>query len=69
MTTSPPMNPADSARTPLPADVDPGLRGSWMAIRRAAQRARLVAQQTDTDLVVMRAGQVVRVAPSKKTGP
>ena len=50
----------------LPASANADIQGSWVAIRRAAQRARLVAQQTDTDLIVVRAGQVVRVPPKKK---
>jgi hypothetical protein len=56
-------------RNPLPASVNADLRGSWPAILRAAQRARLVAQQTGTDLIVVRNGQVVRVAPGDKTEP
>ena len=48
---------------------DPDLKGSLLAIRRAALRARQVAQQTDTDLIVMRSGQVVRVSPQQKTTP
>jgi predicted house-cleaning NTP pyrophosphatase (Maf/HAM1 superfamily) len=40
-------------------------KGALTAIRRAAQRARQVAQQTETDLIVIRAGQVVRLPPSK----
>lgn len=51
---------------PIPASADADLRGSWAAIRRAAERARQVAQQTGTDLIVVRAGKVVRVAPEKK---
>lgn len=54
---------------PLPAGVDADIQGSWAAMRRAAQRARQVAQQTGTDLIVLRAGQVVRVAPQPKTDP
>lgn len=54
---------------PLPADVDAEIKGSWAAIRRAAQRARQLAQQTGTDLIVVRAGQVVRVAPQPKFKP
>ena len=52
----------------LPSNTPSDIRGSLQAIRRAAQRARLVAQQTGTDLIVMRAGQVVRVASGQKTG-
>jgi len=36
---------------------DPDLRGSSIAIRRAAKRARLVAARTGTQLVVARNGK------------
>ena len=36
------------------------------AIQRAANRARQVAQQTGTDLIVVRSGQLVRVRPPMK---
>ena len=56
--------------TPAYGDVLPGaseeMRGSMKAIQRAAMRARQVAQQTGTDLIVVRAGQVVRVPPQPK---
>ena len=54
---------------PRPASANADILGSWAAMRRAAQRARLVAQQTGTDLIVVRAGQVVRVAPQPKAKP
>ena len=41
--------------------------GALHALRRAAIRARQVAQQTGTDLIVVRSGQVVRVPPQSKT--
>ena len=44
----------------LPAEANADVRGSMAAIKRAVQRARQVAEQTGTDLIVMRAGQVVR---------
>jgi len=53
----------------LPPGADADLRGSLLAIRRAALRARQVAQQTGTDLIVVRSGQVVRVPPQQKTMP
>jgi hypothetical protein len=56
--------PAYGARLPADADVD--LKGSLQAIKRAAQRAREVALQTGTALIVQRAGQVVRVQPAEK---
>lgn len=50
------------AETPLGMNAD--LKGSLHALRRAAHRARQVAQQTGTDLIVVRSGQVVRAPPS-----
>lgn len=50
----------------IPPGADADFKGSFIAIRRAALRARLVAQQTGTDLIVMRSGQVVRVSPQQK---
>ena len=47
----------------LPSDADPDLKGSAKAIKRAARRARDVALQTGTDLIVVRDGKVVRVKP------
>ena len=47
------------------ADVNADFKGAQVAIRRAAQRARQVAQQTGTDLIVIRAGQVVRLSQGK----
>ena len=54
---------------PLPASANADIQGSWAAMRRAAQRARQVAQQTGTDLIVVRAGQVVRLTPQPKAKP
>lgn len=53
----------------FPPGADADLRGSLLAIRRAALKARQVAQQTGTDLIVVRSGQVVRVPPQQKTTP
>lgn len=53
----------------MPPGVDADLKGSLHAIRRAALRARQVAQQTGTDLIVVRSGQVVRVPPQPKATP
>lgn len=53
----------------LPASADADLSGSLAAMRRAAQRARQVAQQTGTDLIIVRAGRVIRVRPQKKPNP
>jgi hypothetical protein len=50
----------------MPPGADADLKGSLHAIRRAALRARQVAQQTGTDLIVVRSGQVVRVPPQPK---
>jgi hypothetical protein len=42
-------------------------QGAQAAIRRAAQRARQLAQQTGTDLIVARAGQIVRLPQGKSS--
>lgn len=42
-----------------------GMAGAQAAMHRAAQRARLIAQQTGTDLIIARAGHVVRVSSEK----
>ena len=43
-------------------------RGYALARREAdALKARQVAEQTGTDLIVVRSGQVVRVPPQRKT--
>lgn len=43
---------------------NPDLRASPTALRRAAAMARKIAIDTDTELVVMREGRIVRV-PAK----
>ena len=53
----------------LPPGADADLKGSLLAIRWAALRARQLAEQTGTDLIVVRSGQVVRVSPQAKTTP
>lgn len=61
------MTPSQQVNESMPAyesdakGADADFKGAQAAIRRAAQRARQVAQQTGTDLIVVRAGQVVRV--------
>jgi hypothetical protein len=49
-----------------PADFPDELMGSLAALRRAAQRARQVALQTGTDLIVVRDGHVVHVNPAEE---
>ena len=51
----------------LPPGTDANMKGSMKAIQRAALRARQVAEQTGTDLIVVRAGQIVHVRPQQKT--
>ena len=51
------------------SEMDADFEGSLAAIRRAALRARQVALQTGTDLILMRAGQLVRVSPQSKPEP
>ena len=45
------------------------LRGSWQALQRAAQRAREVAVQTGTDLVVTRNGVQEHIKPQPTPTP
>jgi len=59
------LNEESGAGENLPDSVKEALH----ALQRAAVRARQVAQQTGTDLIVMRSGQVVRVSPQQKTTP
>ena len=44
---------------------DPNLRASSLAMRRAAQLARKVAMQTNTDIVIVQNGQLVRIPASE----
>ena len=69
MTTSEQVNKPVTNDSQLPRGADADLKGSLMAIRRAALRARQVAEQTGTDLIVVRSGRVVRVPPQSKTTP
>lgn len=39
------------------------LRGSWQALQRAARRARELAVQTGTELIVSRGGAIERIKP------
>ena len=39
------------------------LRGSWLALQRAALRARELAAQTGTELIVSRCGVIERIKP------
>ncbi len=43
------------------------LRGSWLALQRAALRARELAAQTGTELVVSRNGAIERIKPQPNT--
>jgi predicted ABC-type ATPase len=61
-----------SAREPsspydISTDADAFVRGSMAALRRAAERARVIAEQTGTDLIVMRNGEMVRIKPQAQT--
>lgn len=40
---------------------DPDLRASMAAMQRAAEMARQIAIQTDTELVVVEHGEIVRI--------
>jgi len=41
------------------------LRASQIAIRRAAQQARLTAIQTDTNLIIVKDGKTIRIPASE----
>ena len=64
-----PMNTIQHVNEPEPdygtpaTTMDADLRGSYVAIQRAALQARLLAVQTGTDLIVFREGRIVRVSP------
>jgi len=70
MTATPPLRNAARPTGPSPDrindEVRVGIPGASAAMRRAAERARQIAQQTGTDLIVVRNGQVVRAAPFPK---
>lgn len=53
---------------PIEDAVNPDLRGSWPALRRAAQRARELAMQTGTAIVVSRNGVIEYIRPRSETG-
>jgi hypothetical protein len=44
---------------------DQDLAGAEVALRRAAKRAKMIAQQTDTPLIVYEGGHVVKKLPAK----
>lgn len=46
----------------------PALTGVEAALRRAAARARALAQQTHTPLVTLKDGRIVRQIPGDATG-
>lgn len=69
MTTPKHVNEPKPADVEIPTTLDADLEGALKALRRAAIRARQIAEQTGTDLIVVRAGQVVRVPPQSKTTP
>ena len=44
---------------------DPDIRGSVAAMNRAAQSAREIAIQTNTDLIIMKNDNIVRISPEE----
>ena len=52
---------------PIEQATSADLRGSWPALRRAAERARRLAAQTGTAVVVVRGGAVQHVYPTLGT--
>ncbi|MFM2397492.1 MAG: hypothetical protein RLZZ144_742 [Pseudomonadota bacterium] len=51
---------------PISFALDPDLRLSEDALRRAAKRARVVARQTGTQLVYCYHGEVLRISPEEQ---
>lgn len=49
--------------TELDETKNPDIAGSYVAIKRAAKQARVLAQRTGTALIVSKAGKTVRVMP------
>ena len=49
---------------PIEQATSADLRGSWPALRRAAERARQIAAQTGTAVVVVRDGAVQHFYPT-----
>jgi hypothetical protein len=55
---------------PITQALNPDLRGSWPALQRAARRARELAIQTGTAIVVSRDGAIELIYPQRDaTGP
>ncbi len=54
---------------PIEQAADADLRLSIVALRRAAVRAREIAERTGTDLIVVEHGQLLHIAPSPRSGP
>jgi len=52
---------SDPRKPPRLPDSD--MEGAMAALKRAAQRAREIARQTDTAIVVVRDGKIVHVKP------
>ena len=48
--------------------IPPHLQGSWAALQRAALRARALAAQTDTALVVSHNGVLEHIYPAREAG-
>ena len=44
---------------------DPDIRGSVAAMNRAAQSAREIAIQTNTDLIIKKNDNIVRISPEE----
>jgi hypothetical protein len=66
------MTPPDGVNEPLPeyvqrrAGYNANVAGATKAMHRAAERARRLALQTGTCIVVARGGEVIRARPALK---
>jgi len=52
---------------PIEQAITPDLRGVWPALQRAAQRAREIAMQTGTAIVVSRNGVIEHIYPKPES--
>lgn len=53
-----------TTKRPITEARSPELRGSWAALQRATERARRIAAQTGTAIVIFRDGKIEHVYPS-----
>jgi len=50
---------------PISEARDEDAKNATAALKRAAQRARIVAEQTNTAIIIMRDGKITRLTPDQ----